>query len=269
MADEADSPLLRRLALLPTGPDTFTGVANVNRWDRVFGGAIIAQALMAAYETVEDRPCHSLHAYFLLTGDIARPIHYHVTRLRDGSRFALRQIDVLQDGQRIAFVTASFQQEADGLEHQALQPSDASPPEALDDGDQRGAPAGIQLRNVDGLRVAPNNDADIHRMWCRSQRLLGPDPRDHQIAFAYASDFPLLPAILKPHDAVRRDPGLAFASLDHAIWFHRPLNFEDWLLCDLRMTTTGGQRGHAAGGVFTREGRLVASVAQEGFLRQL
>ena len=269
ICDAGMSPLLEGLALDAHAPDDYVGMAEVTGWDRVFGGTIVAQALMAAYETIDARLCHSLHAYFLLTGDPARPIHYRIERLRDGGSFSLRRIDVLQDERRIAFVTASFQRVADGPAQQAARWSAPPPPDRFGDNDRRGASAGILLRNVDGLRGPPaGGDLAVHRMWCRSEYPLA-DLKAHQIAFAYASDFAMLPAILKPLDVVRSGPGLAFASLDHCIWFHRPFDFADWLLCDIRTSMSHGERGHASGGVFTPDGTLVATLAQEGFLRAL
>ncbi|MET0371539.1 MAG: acyl-CoA thioesterase domain-containing protein [Sphingobium sp.] len=256
------------LALKPAGVDGFTALAPSIGGPRIFGGAVVAQAMLAAYETVGGQVCHSLHCYFIHPGDPATPILYAVTRSRDGGSFATRHVAAMQDGRPILEMIASFQRPAEGFEHGAAMPS-VPPPDSLEDDDARGASVGIQLRNVGVPRpgLVATVEAPRHQMWFRSQSSLGDAIRHHQAALAYASDFPQLPTIVQPHPVTWRTPGFQFASLDHAIWFHRPLDFTRWHLCDMDTTASSQQRGLCRSSVYDEGGTLVATVVQEAMIR--
>ncbi len=252
---------------------------------RIFGGQVLAQALVAARRTVEteDRAAHSLHGYFILAGDLEIPVVYFVDRLRDGRSFTTRRVTAIQHGRAIFNMSASFHKTEEGISHQDEMP-EVLPPEALEseiDIIRRNAervPEPLrslltQDRPLDRRPVAPLDpfkpkpDRPIRRAWIRTVGDLGDDPLDHQAVLAYASDYGLLRAALVPHGRTFFDRDLMGASLDHAIWFHRPFRVDDWLLYVTESTTAGGARAFTRGSFFTREGALVASVAQEGVIR--
>lgn len=235
---------------------------------RLYGGAVVAQALLAAYETVEGHVCHSLHSYFIHPGDPAKPILYEVDRARDGGSFATRRVIAVQDGRQILNLAASFQKSAGGFEHQVpLGDAVAGPDDLIDD--LRGHAAGLQLRNVAEPRpgMVADHRPPLHQMWYRSVWPLGPDIRHHQAALAYASDYPMLPVMVQPHAVTWKTPGFQFASLDHSLWFHRPFDFMQWHLCDMDTPSTADGRGLGRGTIYAQDGTLVASVAQEGMIR--
>lgn len=260
--------LIEQLALAPAGKDRFTGTTPSLGGGRIFGGAAVAHALLAAYETVSDRACHSLHAYFIHPGNPATPVTFEVERSRDGGSFATRRVRAMQDGRPILDLMASFQARGPGMEHQMAMPV-ALDPEALVDDDRRGASVGIQLRNAELPRpgFVPDVRAPHHQMWFRSEWPLGLELRYHQAALAYASDFPQLPVIVQPHPVTWAMDDFQFASLDHAIWFHRPLDFHQWHLCDLDTPSSAQGRGLSRSSIYAQDGTLVATVLQEAMIR--
>lgn len=252
---------------------------------RIFGGQVLAQALVAARRTVEeeDRTAHSLHGYFILPGDLEIPVVYFVDRLRDGRSFATRRVTAIQHGRAIFNMSASFHKTEDGISHQETMP-EVLPPEALEseiDIIRRNAervPEPLrslltQDRPLDRRPVAPLDpfrpkpDRPIRRAWIRTVGDLDDDPLDHQSVLAYASDYGLLRAALVPHGRTFFDRDLMGASLDHAIWFHRPFRIDDWLLYVTESTVASGARAFTRGTFFSEDGELVASVAQEGVIR--
>ena len=251
---------------------------------RVFGGQVAGQAVMAALRTVPgDRHLHSLHVYFLLGGDPGLPIIYDVESVRDGRSFNTRRVSARQHGKVIFFMTASFQVAEDGWEHQNALPKTISPEEAtsLPDliamVDEKAAQewqqewGGFESRYVGDPRPADDPSREtmpvVQQMWFKVNEILPDDPNLHQAIFTYFSDFSLLSAALVPHKLLISSPKVQPASLDHVIWFHRPFRMDEWLLYDQTSPSASGARGLSTGGVFTEDGRLVASVAQEGLIR--
>ena len=248
---------------------------------RVFGGQVAAQALVAGTRTVDPEfVVHSLHSYFLLPGDTSVPIVYDVERLRDGRSFATRRVVARQHGRPIYFQTASFQREEPGLEHQDRMPDVPDPADGFDmvdlmrssgsvDADALAKEwAALEARYVGHSRYNLPDDPDHPsraRMWIRVGEGLGDDPQVHRAAFTYASDIGLLGAALAAHDVTPAD--VQMASLDHTIWFHRPFRVDDWWLYDMQSPSAQGARGLALARVYTPDGRLVATAAQEGLIR--
>lgn len=260
--------LIDKLTLERVDHDVFRGFTAGYGGPRIFGGAAVAQALLAAYETVGELVCHSLHSYFIHPGDAAAPITFEVARIRDGGSFATRRVVLKQGERQILEMTASFQVPNDGPEHRIG--VDLAPlPDALVDDDPRGDAVGIQLRNSELPRPGfePSIRPPRHRMWFRSQHPLPPGIRYHQAALAYASDFPQLPTIIQPHPLTWDTPGFQFTSLDHAIWFHRPFDFNRWHLCDMDTPCAAGERGFSRGTIHAEDGTVVASVTQEAMIR--
>src|SRR5208337_2889718 len=264
----------------------FRGRSPQNGWQRVFGGEVVGQALMAADRTVEarDRLAHSLHAYFLLPGDPKVPIIYEVDRIRDGGSFTTRRVVAIQHGQAIFSMGVSFHKPEPGFDHQIPMP-DVPAPEALpslDDLKARLLPMlpevvrsywerelPIDLRPVDLSRfLSPGKTAPNQYIWIKTAAPLPDDFRLHQCALAYASDFSLLDTSLIAHGRGMFDPRIMMASLDHAVWFHRPFRADEWLLYAQDSPSSQGARGFCRGSIFSRDGRLVASVAQEGMIRE-
>ena len=276
--------LLAILDLEPLERNLFRGLSPQVGWQRVFGGQVIGQALVAACRTVEDRTAHSLHAYFLRAGDPAVPIIYEVDRIRDGKSFSTRRVVAIQHGQAILSMAASFHKLEEGLSHQVRMP-DVPPPEALPSEAElkeqlidRVPPAvraywererPIEIRPVDFTRyLSPQERAPTQQVWIKATGKLGDDLALHQCVMAYASDFTLLDTALIAHGRFVFDPGLMLASLDHAIWFHRPFRADDWLLYGQDSPSSAGGRAFCRGTLFDRDGTLVASTAQEGLVRQ-
>jgi acyl-CoA thioesterase-2 len=250
----------------------------------VFGGQVLAQALVAARRTIEeDRDAHSLHGYFILPGDLEAPIVYFVDRLRDGRSFTTRRVTAIQHGRAIFNLSASFQVRESGPEHQVAMPAVPPPEELVSELEQIRRQAdripeslrGVltQDRPLDFRIVAPQDPIDpvrsepVRHVWFRVIGELPDDILYHQAALAYASDYGMLATVLQPHGLGIRAPGLQVASLDHAVWFHRPFRADEWLLYAIESPAAAGARGFALGRVFTRAGTLVASVAQEGLTR--
>lgn len=251
---------------------------------RVFGGQVLAQALVAAARTVEaDRSAHSLHGYFILPGDMDAPIVYEVDRIRDGRSFTTRRVVAIQHGRAIFNLSASFQVEEGGPEHQAEMPEVPGPedlprdleliraeadriPEAVRAVYTQDRP--IEFRPIDPLdRFHPERRPPRKHVWFRAVGPMPDAPLCHQAVLAYASDYGLLGAALLPHGLSFLRPELQAATLDHALWFHRPFRVDEWLLYEMDSPSAYGARGFTRGSIFTREGTLVASAAQEGLLR--
>lgn len=275
--------LLSILDLEPLEHNLFRGRSFDPGWQRVFGGQVIGQALVAASRTVTGRPVHSLHGYFLRPGDPAAPIVYEVERVRDGGSFSTRRVVAIQHGQTIFIMSASFHIREAGLDHQIDMP-DVPAPEALPVDDEigaallDGAPPGvrrywerlrpIELRPVDLKGYFRRDEPRSHQaIWIRAKTTIGDDPVLNSCVLAYASDLTLLDTTLLAHGRSAFDPGLQVASLDHALWFHRPFRLDDWLLYVEDSPSAFGARGFNRGSLFDRRGVLVASVAQEGLVR--
>jgi len=268
------------------GPDRYVGHSPANGWKRVFGGQVIAQALIAAQRTVEGRTPHSLHVYFILGGDPREPILFEVERIRDGRSFTTRRVVARQRGEAIFALSASFQVEEEGLEHQFPMP-DVPDPEGLPDPVQLAALAGeaaqlrvkgffdhirpIELRPLDLRRYLPAQAGQPRdprqSIWIRIAGRLPDDPVIHRAALAYLSDMTLLDTVLVAHGYSISSGRFQVASLDHAIWLHRPFRADEWLLYVQDSPSACGARGLTRGLLYTRAGALVASVAQEGLLR--
>jgi len=280
--------LVETLNLEPLELNLFRGRSPQSHWQRVFGGQVIGQALVAACRTVEGvavRPPHSLHAYFLLGGDPKVPIIYEVDRIRDGKSFTTRRVVAIQHGHAIFSMSVSFHvAEEQGLTHQFEMPEvpkpDALPsdaelkervwplmPEPVRRYYERERP--IELRPVEYGRYLgeTSKDGRFH-VWTRATGRLPDEPAIHQCVLAYASDMTLLDAALITHRRTVFSEDIMAASLDHALWFHRPFRADEWLLYAQDSPSLTGSRGFSRGLIFASDGTLVASVAQEGLLRQ-
>jgi acyl-CoA thioesterase II len=275
--------VLRILDLETLEVNLFRGRSPQSRWQRVFGGQVIGQALVAACRTVEGRRPHSLHAYFLLPGDPKVPIIYEVDRIRDGRSFTTRRVVAIQHGRAIFSMSASFHEDEPGLTHQVRMPEVPAPetlpnegelrqralanmPEAVRRYYERERP--IDLRPVEVTRyLGEKFDNGKFHVWIRTTGKLPDDPAIHQCVLAYASDMTLLDTALVPHGRTLFEPDFMAASLDHALWFHRPFRADDWLLYAQDSPNLSGSCGFARGLIFAHDGTLVASVAQEGLVR--
>jgi acyl-CoA thioesterase-2 len=273
--------LVRLLDLERIEEDIFRGVSPKSRWQRVFGGQVAGQALVAAGRTVpDDRHVHSLHSYFVRPGDPAVPIVYTVDRIRDGRSFTTRRVTAIQHGQAIFALSASFQLVQPGVEHETPMP-DVPPPEALATLEERLAeaeirraffdqPRPIDLRYVDDPpwdRRSAAAAAGDHRVWMRASGALPADELLHVCVLTFASDLTLLDSILIRHGLTPGVDDLTLASLDHAMWFHRPFRADEWLLYSTDSPAASGSRGLATGRFYSRDGHLLASVVQEGLVR--
>jgi acyl-CoA thioesterase-2 len=277
--------LLKCLDLEPAGAAAFQGYSlNQNR-PRVFGGLVVAQALVAAQRTVEAWAPHSLHGYFILPGDTALPILYEVEALRDGKSFATRRCNALQNGRAIFSLIASFQKDEPGLDHQLPMPDVARPenlPTVAEVATRYGHLLPAEIRDAFDVNLHPIDIrfVDLSRFIDRTPRppvqyiwlrVVGPLPDDlaiHRALLAYMSDLTSLDTALVAHGRTVFDADLQIASLDHALWFHRPFRADDWLLFAQDSPASSGGRGLTRGLIYARDGRLVASVAQEGLIRQ-
>lgn len=278
--------LITLLALERLEENLFRGQSRDIGSKAVFGGQVLGQALSAAQATVDpdsQRRAHSLHAYFLRAGDINAPIIYTVDRTRDGGSFSVRRVTAIQHGRAIFFCAASFQGDEDGVEHQAQMPqvpapediieTPPAPPEVI-----ATLPPKVQRwlnRELpfEFRHVQPRNELDPQplppqeQFWFRLTDKVGDSPELHRTLLAYASDYQLLGAANRPHGISYYQPNVQMASLDHALWFHRPFRADDWLLYAIDSPTAQNSRGMARGLIFDRAGRLVASTAQEGLIR--
>jgi acyl-CoA thioesterase-2 len=280
------SGLMAALDLTDTGArtseDIFTGPSQWVPGGRVFGGQVLAQALVAAIRTTApDRLVHSMHGYFLRPGNVEQPITFSVDRIHDGRSFSTRRTQAYQDGQPILSMIASFQDEEDGLEHHAPMPEGIPAPEtmptaaeSLADVDHPVARVwsnerAFDLRHVPSpLYITVQGEQVAHQaVWFKAIGQLPDDPHLHRAALTYASDYSILEPIMRRHGIPWATPGLKAASLDHAMWFHRFARVDDWLLYVQESPSAQGGRGLSLGRIYTRDGLLVASVAQEGMLR--
>jgi acyl-CoA thioesterase-2 len=278
--------LLAVLDLEPLEVNLFRGRSPQVTWQRVFGGQVVGQALVAACRTVDTaaRPPHSLHAYFLLAGDPKVPIIYEVDRIRDGKSFTTRRVVAIQHGHAIFTMAVSFHGDEPGLAHQAKMPDVPKPEELPSEAEikQRILPLmpdpvrryfererPIELRPVEYARYLGQKYEDGRfNVWIRATGTLPAEPAIHQCVLAYASDMTLLDSALIPHGRTVFEKEIMAASLDHALWFHRPFRADEWLLYAQDSPNMAGARGFSRGLIFTREGTLVASVAQEGLVRE-
>ncbi len=285
MATELEN-LLETLDLEKLEENLFRGNSPQVGWQRVFGGQVIGQALVAANRTVgEGRSAHSLHGYFIRPGDPSIPIIYDVDRYRDGKSFTTRRVVAIQHGHPIFSMAASYHLAEEGFDHQHDMP-DVPMPEDLPSEKEllarfeklmpdnmkhyftRQRP--IELRPTDPERyLNPKKETSaIQNVWIRASKPLPDDPALHQCVLAYASDMTLLDTSLVPHGRNLFDPDLMMASLDHALWFHRPFKADEWLLYAQDSPSASGALGFNRGSIFTKEGALVASVTQEGLIRR-
>jgi acyl-CoA thioesterase II len=276
--------LFDHLALETLDENLYRSVHPNEGWIRVYGGQVLAQALLAATRTVqEDRFVHSLHAYFLRPGDLKYPIIFQVDRIRDGKSFTTRRIVAIQHGKAILNMSCSFQVAEEGFSHQAVMPQ-VPPPEQCPDRKQmaemfRGRISedllerfsrqfAIDLRHVDVNSLFDNSPKEpATSVWFRLNDTLPDNYPHHAILLAYASDMTLLQTSLRPHGQSLFDPRLQVASLDHAMWFHRPFRMDEWLLYTQDSPSSSQARGFNRGSIFTRDGVLVASATQEGLIR--
>ncbi|MCB1500141.1 MAG: acyl-CoA thioesterase II [Bauldia sp.] len=275
--------LLEVLDLEKLEENLFRGRSPQVGWQRVFGGLVIGQALVAAARTVEARVAHSLHGYFMLPGDPSVPIVYQVDRIRDGKSFVTRRVVAIQHGKAIFSMSCSFQTPEEGLDHQIPMP-DVPPPEELPSEaelralflDSAPEPVRrywererpIEIRPVDLRHYMSREGLDPRqKVWIRASGPLPDDPDIHRCVLAYASDMTLLDTSLFYHGRSIFDRDLQVASLDHALWFHRPFRADEWLLYAEDSPSASGARGFNRGSLFARDGRLIASVTQEGLIR--
>jgi acyl-CoA thioesterase-2 len=262
--------------------DIFRGVSTRSRWQRVFGGQEAGQALVAAGRTVpEERKVHSLHSYFVRPGDPAIPIVYEVDRVRDGRSFSTRRVIAVQRGETIFSLSASFQLDQDGIDHQTPMP-DVPDPDTLPplinrygnspDGVEfyQAMPKPIDLRYVDDppwQQHAKGPREGLSRVWMRADGKLPDDPLLHVCVLTYASDMTLLDSVLVRHGLAPGLDEISMASLDHAMWFERPFRADEWLLYSTRSPSASGGRGLATGRFYRQDGAQVCSVVQEGMIR--
>jgi len=287
--------LVKLLALERLEEDLFRGQSQDLGWGTVFGGQVLGQALSAAVQTVpKERHVHSLHAYFLRPGNVSKPIVYDVDRIRDGGSFTTRRVVAIQGGQAIFNLAASFQTEEPGFEHQDELPPTA-PPDGLRTEQQLFAEALAELPVPEGKArpfellqkralatqpfeirpvtiqdhpFAPSKVKAARAVWLKTIDKLPDDPALHCYLLAYASDHGFLTTALFPHGVTWLTPGMQVASLDHVMWFHRQFRVDDWLLHDMDSPAAAGARGLVRGRVFSKDGKLVASTAQEGLIRR-
>ena len=275
--------LIDTLALERIEVNLFRGHAPKSDGPRIFGGLVIAQALLAAYGTVEKSLCHSIHCYFLRPGDPSVPILYEVDRARDGRSFTSRRVTAIQHGEQIFNLAGSFQHPEEGLEHQDPMPDEPSPEQLSDETQLRARltanlpllmrqmaerPRPIDMRPVDPQNfMAAAPAPPFQNVWMRASEPIGDDPVFNQAVLAYASDMSFLSTSMRPHGMSWQTRGLQTASIDHAIWFHRPVDFNDWHLFAQKSPSASGARGFNIGEIYSQDGRLVASAAQEGLMR--
>lgn len=278
------SELLDIIKLEQIENNIFRGHSHSIGGPRVFGGQVLAQALNAAICTVpEDRLVHSMHGYFILGGDVTKPIIYDVDRIRDGRSFTTRRVIAIQNGTPIFNMAASFQVQEEGFDHQIPMPEVVGPEKLMNREERMKAfpdkvpptlkayieknPRPIEFRAVEEpYYIDANNVEPIRHIWLKAKGKLPDDPVIHHTLLAYASDYNLLGTAMQPH-RVTFDQ-LVMASLDHAMWFHRPFRVDEWLLYALDSPSTSGGRGFTRGNFFNRQGELVASVVQEGMMRK-
>ncbi|MDE1156750.1 MAG: acyl-CoA thioesterase II [Neorhizobium sp.] len=276
--------LIETLDIEKLEENLFRGTSPQVGWQRVFGGQVVAQALVGAQRTVDAaRPVHSLHAYFMRPGDPSVPILYQVERIRDGASFSTRRVVAVQHGKAIFALSASFQIVEGGYDHQIVRPDVPMPEDLMGEAEfkdlflseapepvkrywERKRPIEVRptslVHYLTKEKLEPRQD-----VWVRTLGDVPDDPALHAAVLAYLSDMTLLDASLYPHGTSIFDPTLQVASLDHAMWFHRPVSFDDWLLYTQDSPSASGARGMTRGSIYSRHGTLIASVAQEGLIR--
>jgi acyl-CoA thioesterase-2 len=281
--DQRIADLLTLLELEQLEVNLFRGESRDIGSPQVFGGQVLGQALTAASATVEGRIVHSLHAYFLRRGDFNAPIVYQVDRSLDGHSFSNRRVVAIQHGEQIFNMAASFQVEESGFDHQiempqvplpdALPDSSRPPPELLERLPERmrrffEQPRPFEFRSVQPIDyLRPRRAAPTRQIWFRAVGRLPDDEKLHRCLLAYVSDYFLLDTATLPHGTSFPHSSIVMASIDHAMWFHRPLRVDEWLLYAVESPSASGARGFARAGLFGLDGRLVASTAQEGLVR--
>ncbi len=277
--------LLKTLTLEPLEDNLFRGARGREGWQRVYGGQVLGQALMAAARTVDPgRSIHSLHGYFLLAGDPSLPIIYDVERIREGGSFTTRRVKAVQHGRAIFSMSASFHKHEEGFDHQSAMP-DVPPPEALPNPKvlfgnlidrlpesmrsyfERELPIDMRVADVSRY-LSRDRKHPVQHIWIRANGQLPDNPVLHQAVLAYASDFTLLDTALIAHGKLLFDADVQLASLDHALWYHRPFRADEWMLYVQDSPNAFGARGFCRGTIYARDGGLIASVAQEGLMRQ-
>lgn len=283
--EEITQELLKHLTLERLEENLYRGDSRDIGSPNVYGGQVLGQALFAANQTVEGRQAHSLHAYFLRPGDKKAPVVYEVDRIRDGKSYTTRRVVAIQRGKPIFNMSASFKISEEGLEHQCTMP-EVPGPEGLPNITELGKQAladipeklrrfmqwqrPIELRPVQPSHpLNPEPAPPMRDIWLRAVGTLPDDPAMHKVILAYASDYSLLGTALLPHGLTFTQGAIRAASLDHAMWFHRDFRMDEWLLYSMDSPNMSHGRGFSRGNLFTREGRLVASVAQEGMIRRI
>ncbi len=276
--------LVMLLALERIEENLFRGQSQDLGWGQVFGGQVLGQALSAAAQTVpEDRRVHSMHAYFLRPGDAKKPIVYDVDRIRDGASFTTRRVVAVQSGRPIFHMSSSFQLDEPGFDHADPMPETRGPEGLESELDQwrrlaKGIPDGVRARAlaerpivvvpVDPVEpFAPEKKPADHAVWLKAAGTLADTPALHRYLLAYCSDFSFVTTAMRPHGVTWVNPAMQVASIDHVMWFHRPFRMDDWLLHVMHSPSASGARGLVRGSIFSRDGRLVASTAQEGLIR--
>jgi len=278
-----DETLVETLQLERIEENLFRGTSADPRPSRIFGGQVIAQSLLAAYETVEARVCHSLHCYFIRPGDTSAPIVFEVDRSRDGGSFTTRRVVAIQRGKQIFNLAASFKDPEEGFNHQAAMPKAPHWSQLRDQAEvlrelMKNAPPEakrwlsrtppIEVRSEDARTYFMDGPKDPQAQnWFRCATPIGDDFRMHQVILAYASDMNLLATAMRPYAVHWQTPGFQSASLDHAMWFHKPTDFTQWHLYVHDSPSASDGRGFIRGQIYAEDGTLVASVAQEGLLR--
>jgi len=277
--------LLNLLSLEKIEQGIYRGKSQNLGLPQVFGGQVIGQALSATKDTIDDlRPVHSLHSYFLRPGDASKPIVYDVENLRDGRSISTRRVKAIQNGKPIFYMTASFHVEGEGLSHQAKMPDVEGPENLISSREQIiqlaaaanipiperfGAKSPIAIRPVESFNpIDPEASKPIRHVWMKTRGALPDDARVHKYMLAYASDMAFLPVAGQPHGISFFSTNYQMATIDHSMWFHRDFRFDDWLLYQIESPSASNQRGYVLGKFFDREGRLVASTAQEGVMRK-
>ena len=275
--------LIKVLHLDQKDETTFEGCPIDLGFPRLFGGHVLGQSLNAASRTVKDRRVHSLHAYFLRPGDTAAPLSYEVDPIRDGKSFSMRRVLAYQKGKTIFSMSASFQKREKGLEHQISMPY-VPPPEGIESDLERTreyaheipetirekitSDRAIEMRTIDLVHpYEPRIRQPEKNAWIKASGQVPKDPLMHDCLLAYASDFGLLGTSMRPHGISVTQPHIQAASLDHAMWFHRDINMDDWILYTMESPSTSGARGFNRGHFFSKSGVLLASVTQEGLIR--
>lgn len=281
---ESVSELMQRFDLERLEDNLFRGQSEANGQRSIFGGLVAGQALLAASMTVpEERPTHSLHAYFLRPGDFRQPVIYDVDRIRDGKSFTTRRVNAIQHGRPIFSLSASFQVEEEGARHQATMPAVPGPDELeSDESDRRKLADGIpenlrgaflRERPVEFRPVTPRNAFEpesrepLKQLWFRVPDRIQADRMTQRALLAYCSDFGFMGTAMQPHGMTFWQGNVQCASLDHAMWFYDDFRVDEWLLYDCESPAAAGARGLTFGAIYRQDGTLVASVAQEGLMR--